>query len=253
MTKRVRRTLLTTLGLALIGAVFAPGCRRECIDLSPDATTSKDAKDATPKVVSFPTSDGGLIYGHEYGDTDHGIVLAHGARFNKESWDTQARVLAQAEFRVLAIDFRGYGKSRGGRQSQGRDDRHYLDVLAAVRYLRGTGAKAVSVVGASFGGEAAAMAAVEAGPGEIDRLVLLAHSPIEQPERMKGRKLFITTRGDFSGRGALRLPGIREQYDRAPEPKELVILEGTAHAQHIFGTEQGERLMREIQRFLSEP
>lgn len=249
-TGRGCRTSLTTLVLALILGTCPAACRRGKVD---SATSAEVPKSLEPKVVSFPTSDGGLIYAHEYGNGDHGVVLAHGGRFNKESWDKQARILAQAEFRVLAIDFRGYGKSRGGGQSQDRDDRHYLDILAAVRYLRETGAKTVSVVGASFGGGAAATAAVEAGRGEIDRLVLLAHSPIEQPERMQGRKLFITTRGDFSGNGVLRLPGIREQYDRAPEPKELLILKGTAHAQHIFGTEQGERLMHEIQRFLSEP
>ena len=82
---------------------------------------------------------------------------------------------------------------------------------------------------------------------------MLAASAIEEPERMKGRKLFITTRDDFSGSGVLRLPGIREQYERAPDPKQLVILEGAAHAQHIFETDQGERLMGEILRFLSEP
>ena len=94
---------------------------------------------------------------------------------------------------------------------------------------------------------------MEAGPKEIDRLVLLAHSPIERPERMKGRKLFVTSRNDPYADASLRLTKIREQYERAPEPKKLVILEGSAHAQHIFGTEQGEWLMREIQRFLSEP
>ena len=51
----------------------------------------------------------------------------------------------------------------------------------------------------------------------------------------------------------LRLSEIREQYERTPEPKELVILEGSAHAQFIFETDQGQRLMREILRFLSEP
>lgn len=159
--------------------------------------------------------------------------------------------MARAGFRVLAIDFRGRGKSRGGPRTRDGQDRHYLDVLGAVRYLRRNGAETVSVVGASFGGGAAARAAVEARPGEIDRLVLMAHSAIEHPERMKGRKLFITTREDFSGGGMLRLPSIRDQYDRAPEPKELVILEGVAHAQHIFKTDQGPRLMREILRFLS--
>ena len=110
----------------------------------------------------------------------------------------------------------------------------------------------MAVVGGSFGGGAAADAAVEAEAGEIDRLVLLAHSPIEHPERMKGRKMFILSGDDPNGDGSLRLTQIREQFERATEPKELVILEGDAHAQHIFGTVHGERLMQEILRFLSE-
>jgi pimeloyl-ACP methyl ester carboxylesterase len=202
--------------------------------------------------VSFPTQDGGIVYADVYGTGERGVVLAHGGRFNKESWTTQAQALATAGFRAVALDFRGRGESRGGPQSTSRDEGVHFDVLAAVRYLHETGARTVSVVGASFGGGAAARAAVEAPPGTIDRIVLLAHSAIEKPERMQGRKLFITSRGDTTGNGALRLPTIREQYDQAAEPKELVILDGAAHAQFIFETAQGERLMREILRFLSE-
>jgi dienelactone hydrolase len=205
------------------------------------------------ETVSFTTEDGGIVYADVYGTGEHGVVLAHGGRFNKESWTTQARALAAAGFRAVAIDFRGRGQSRGGPQSSSGDGGVHFDVLAAVRYLRDTGAQTVSVVGASFGGGAAAQAAVEAPPGDIDRLVLLAHSAIEEPQLMKGRKLFITARGDTSGSGALRLPSIRNQYEEAPGPKQLVLLDGAAHAQFIFDTEQGERLMGEILRFLSEP
>jgi hypothetical protein len=53
-------------------------------------------------------------------------------------------------------------------------------------------------------------------PGEIDRLVLLA-SPVDEPERLTGRKLF----------------------------------EGSAHAKLIIVTPQGEKLMRQILRFLT--
>ena len=206
------------------------------------------------KQISFPTQDGGLIYANLYGSGERGVVLAHGGRFNKESWDTQARILVKAGFRVLAIDFRGRGQSRGGAGTQASDDGLRFDVLAAIRYLRTSGAKTVSVIGASFGGGAAAEAAVEAEPDEIDRLILLAHSPIDKPEQMKGRKLFILTREDFSGDNKIpRLPRIRDQYERAPGPKELILLDGSAHAQLIFETEQGERLMREILRFLATP
>ena len=202
--------------------------------------------------VSFPTQDGGIVYADVYGEGERGVVLAHGGRFTKESWGAQAPAFATAGFRVVAIDFRGRGQSRGGPQPDSGDDGVHFDVLAAVRYLRDTGATTVSVIGASFGGGAAAKAAVETQPGEIDRIVLLAHSAIDEPERMRGRKLFITSRGDTTGSGALRLPAIRDQYERSPGPKELVILDGAAHAQFIFQTDQGARLMREILKFLSE-
>ena len=201
--------------------------------------------------VSFPTQDGGVVYADVYGQGDCGVVLAHGGRFTKESWAAQAPVLADSGFRVVAIDFRGRGRSRGGPESTAGDDGERFDVLAAVRYLRETGTSTVYMVGASFGGWAAALAALEA-PGEIDRLVLLAHSPVDHPEQLPGRTLFITSRNDTTARGIPRLVDIREQYRRAPEPKELVVLEGSAHAQFIFETDQGERLLREIIRFLSE-
>src|SRR6266849_1002011 len=102
--------------------------------------------------VSFPTQDGGVVSADMYGKGERGVVLAHGGRFTKESWETQAPVLVKAGFRVLAIDFRGRGQSRGPQSKSGDDGVEY-DVLAAVRYLRATGAKTVSVDGASFGGE----------------------------------------------------------------------------------------------------
>ncbi|HMB92737.1 MAG TPA: alpha/beta fold hydrolase [Rhodothermales bacterium] len=205
---------------------------------------------AGPKHISFPTQDRGVVHADVYGDGDRAVVLAHGGRLNKESWAAQAQALAEAGFRVIAIDFRGRGQSRSGPGATDRDEGVHFDVLAAVRYLQQTGAQTISVVGASFGGWAAAQAAVTI-PGQIDRLVLLA-APVDEPERLTGRKLFILTRDDFRGEGVLRLPEIRAQYERAPEPKELVILEGSAHAQFIFETAQGKRLLHEILRFLSE-
>ncbi len=206
-----------------------------------------------PERVSFPTEDGGLIHADLYGKGARGVVLAHGGRFDKESWGPQATALAAAGFRVLAIDFRGYGESRGPGQADPLSAPLHLDVLAAVRYLRRTAAKSVSVVGGSMGGAAAAEASILAEPGEIDRIVLLAASAGGRPERIKGRKLFIAARGDTTATGAPRLVRIREQFEKTTEPKELVVLEGSAHAQFLFQTDQGERLLREILRFLSAP
>jgi pimeloyl-ACP methyl ester carboxylesterase len=146
------------------------------------------------EAVSFPTPDGYRLHADLYGKGDRSVVLVHGGRFTKGSWVKQAQILAKAGFRVLAIDFRGYGQSQPG--SRTADDRHYPDVLTAVRYLRATGAKSVSVIGASMGGDAAGDAAAESNPGEIDRLILLASEGGDSPERIKGRKLFIVSRDD---------------------------------------------------------
>jgi len=201
---------------------------------------------AAPREVSFPTADGGVIRADLYGAGGRGVVLAHGARFDKASWGKQAEVLAKAGFGILAIDFRGYGQSRGGDQSAPGSGEKYEDILAAVRYLRENGAKTVSVIGASMGGGAAANAAIHARPGEIDRLVLLAPVPVAEPERLTGSKLFVVSRGDAL---AAKVQG---QFEKAPQPKELLILDGSAHAQFLFETDQGERLMKKILEFLSE-
>jgi pimeloyl-ACP methyl ester carboxylesterase len=205
---------------------------------------------AAQKTVSFPTDDGGEVYADVYGEGDRGVVLAHGGQFNKESWDKQARTLTAAGFRVLALDFRGYGKSRGPGDSDPMEAPLHLDVLAAVRYLRKAGAESVSVVGGSMGGGAAGDASVASQPGEIDHVVFLGAAPNQPADKLKSATLFIVARNDASGHGP-RLPGIKAQYEKAPQPKELIVLDGSAHAQFLFQTDQADRVMREILRFLS--
>jgi len=88
-------------GLLLIFIALAPNVRVTAAD----ARFTADAQEH----VSFETSDGGVVYADVYGIGGRGVVLAHGGRFNKESWAPQARELAAAGFHVVAIDFRGYG------------------------------------------------------------------------------------------------------------------------------------------------
>ena len=101
-----------------------------------------------------------------------------------------------------------------------------------------------------MGGGAAGDASIASQLGEIDRLVLLGASPNGPAEKLKSSTLFIVARDDANDDGP-RLPRIREQYEKAPQPKALIILDGSAHAQFLFQTGQGERVMREILHFLS--
>ena len=200
--------------------------------------------------ISFPTQDGGTVFADLYGASNKAVVLTHGGRFNKESWATQARTLQAAGFQVLAIDFRGYGKSHGPGDSDSYTAPLHLDVLAAVRYLHQNGAKTVSVIGGSMGGAAAGDASIASQPGEIACLVLLGAAPNLPADKLKSPILYIVARDDANADGP-RLPRIREQFEKSPEPKELIILDGSAHAQYLFQTDQSERVMREILRFLS--
>ena len=191
--------------------------------------------------VTFPTGDGGLIHADLYGKGGRGVVLAHGGRFNKESWKKQAEAMEKAGFRVLAFNFRGYGESRGPGQADPLKPRFPSTcsppyVTCERREQRPSRSSAAAWRGA------AGAASVAAEPREVDRLVFLgSEGSSKDPEKMKGRKLFIVARDDLGPSDIPRLPKIRENYEKTRGPKELIIVEGSAHAQFLFDTDQGPR------------
>ncbi len=192
------------------------------------------------------------IQGDLYGGGTRGVILTHGGGRTKESWRKQAQALTDSGFVVLAINFRGDTTNEKGMPiSVGSDADNAADIVAAAAYLRAHGAKSISGVGASLGGYALAEADSISEPGEFDRIVLLGANASDSAA-LKGRKLVIVARDDVGSSG-LRISQISDSYAKAPEPKELVILEGSAHAQYLFDTDQGPRLMKEILRFLTEP
>ena len=190
-----------------------------------------------------------MISADLYGTGDYGLVLAHGGQFTKESWKPEAEQFARAGFQILAFDFRGFGHSHGPGDSDIFTAPMHLDVLAAVRFLRRRGVKKIAVIGASFGGSAAANASIASRPGEIDRLILLAAAGTGPAGKIKAPLLEIIARDDANVDG-LRLPGVRAWWDKVPGPKKLILLDGTAHAQFLFRTDQSGRIMTAIFRFL---
>ena len=110
---------------------------------------------AAQQTVSFPTPDGGRIYANLYGNLvkpPAALYSLTAADSTRRAGGNRLRALVAGGFRVLAIDFRGYGRSHGPGQADFDNAPFHNDVLAAVRYLKKRGVKTVSVVGGSFGG-----------------------------------------------------------------------------------------------------
>ena len=234
MTQRysLTRWIAVSVTLSLVGLVSQGMASTQ----APLAETRRGADQGDVaggfREISYQTRDGGVVFGTLYGEGPHAVLLGHGAVFNKESWDHLAKRLAAEGHQALAIDFRGYGKSRAGRARGGLHE----DIIGGIRYLREQGAARVSVIGASMGGGAVGDAVTQLDPGEIDALVLLAAVPTRSPERLQGRKLFSVSEGDGSR------SSVEQQFHAAREPKTLTTLPGSAHAQHIFRTAVGEEL-----------
>lgn len=186
-----------------------------------------------PEVVVFATTDGGTVEADLYGTGADGIVLAHGAVFDKESWKSLAVRLAGEGHRVLALNFRGYGRSAPGEDPSAL----HLDVLAAIEFLRSRGADRISLVGASRGANAVGGAASGVDPGRLSTVILLAPGRLDNPETMRAARFVVIASENERG-----IDRIRELYERVPEPKELKLLASDSHAQHVFATEEGPRL-----------
>jgi len=68
---------------------------------APSPVSSAEKPKSKVANVSFATEDGGVVYADLYGSGESGVVLAHGGRFTKESWQPQAEKLAaEIEFQL---------------------------------------------------------------------------------------------------------------------------------------------------------
>ncbi|HZH45612.1 MAG TPA: alpha/beta hydrolase [Roseococcus sp.] len=93
------------------------------------------------------TRDGTRLHVKRWGE-GRPVVLTHGWPLNADSWDDQALVLAEAGFRVIAYDRRGFGRS--DQPWHGYDYDTLADDLADV--MGATDATDATLVGFSMGG-----------------------------------------------------------------------------------------------------
>ena len=93
------------------------------------------------------TTDQTKLYVKDWG-TGRPVILLHGWPLSSDSWDDQAMAIAEAGFRAISYDRRGFGRS--SQPWSGYDYDVLADDLAAV--IEQTGAQDAMLVGFSMGG-----------------------------------------------------------------------------------------------------
>jgi len=121
---------------------------------------SSRGQDVDARTLWFRSADGTRLDGAVLGRGGRGVVLLHESPADLCDWAPYAKTLAARGFHVLLVDLRGFGLSKGF-PSGSRGAR--ADVRGAVDELRSLGARRIALVGASYGGATAMVAAPALG------------------------------------------------------------------------------------------
>jgi len=154
--------LVAVVFLALIGLVLAVGLAMSFYMTRRFGLTevhSPAEYGLTFEEVAFQATDGLTLRGWWIPTvgSDRAVVIMHGHGGSMD-WDIhRAPALHAAGFNVLLFDFRAHGRSEGSMITFGYLERQ--DVLGAVELLRGRGMRRIGLLGFSFGGIAAMLAA----------------------------------------------------------------------------------------------
>lgn len=146
---------------------------------------------------------------------EHTVIALHGAGQQKGLFRPIAPGLARRGFKVISIDW------AAGPDGPGPG---VAPLAATVRYAREAGAKKVSLMGFSRGGELAARFASAHPDGDFDTLILLSSYDDQGIPLGKTKKLFVFHENDRFGRWS------QVSADKSSEPKQVFALKGGAHS-----------------------
>lgn len=160
------------------------------------------------------------------GEGEHAVIAIHGAGGNTKKFFFEdrgaqfAQGLAKAGFRVIAVTWSG--ETGGG----------FREVGAAVEHAKITGAKKISLMGHSRGGELAANYARQQSDGSFDTVVQFSSVDDQGLALTKTKKLFAFNKYD---KWANWQPSA---FEKSAEPKQMIALGGSGHPVSALVSEQ---------------
>jgi pimeloyl-ACP methyl ester carboxylesterase len=185
--------------------------------------------------LHFRAADGTRLIGHRWGRGPTAVVLAHQTDGDVCQWAPYAKRLASLGYTAIAFDFRSYGLSQ--RRTGLASLRLSADISAAVKLARSQGARHVIVVGASFGANAAVVAAANTRP-PIDGVVSLSApasfrmDAVAAAKKLQVPVLYAAAEVD---EGGIYATDARTLFDATPgSDKQLAIVPGAAHGVHLI-------------------
>ncbi|MDX1810931.1 MAG: alpha/beta hydrolase [Gammaproteobacteria bacterium] len=154
--------------------------------------------------ISFTSFDGksnASIYGWYVGDTNDIpnrkiIVYCHDNEGNLNRYWPRVKLLANLgldEYNVLALDYRGYGKSTGSPSEAGV----YADVDAALRWLENQGASSENIFLYGYGLGAAPVIELAAAPRSLRPQKIILEAPFASIESLIQNEVLLNVPGDY--------------------------------------------------------
>ena len=201
------------------------------------------AQVSAQETVSFSSDDGHQLSGTLWANAKApGVLLLHQCNSDRSMYEEVGDMLAAAGFKVLTLDFRGFGGSKSDELDLSGADRDTWrqatakfsdDAEAAHGFLREHGGGAVvGALGASCGGRE--VLGLGQRHSDLGRLGFFSSRLTAENERdllgMEDRKfLMIAAKGDTGAVG----PAGKLAY-RAKSRTELLLYEGDAHGYPLF-------------------
>lgn len=128
-------------------------------------------------------------------------------------------------------------------------DNRSASVRGAIRHLREQrGVSTLILVGASTGGKAVVVANAKTDPPVDGTITLSAAGETDHASDLQGWSLFVVSMGDEDR--FVRIA--RDLHQGAPDPKNLVEYQGSAHGQGIFDSKHGDDLRNRVSTVISE-
>jgi pimeloyl-ACP methyl ester carboxylesterase len=210
-------------------------------------------------LVRFRASDGVRLTGRLFGNGPVAVVLSHQTDDDQSDWFEFAAELRSHGYRALTMNFRGVCSSTPAEacSSDAVDpNQSWSDLAGAVEFLRGDGADAVFLIGASLGGEASIIAASKLGD-DVQGLVSLSapfgfvgllDPDVERDlvASIRAPKLFMAGQGDRGFADAARA-----FYAAAVQPKQVKLLPGSDHGVALVRGAVGATVKNLIFQFLA--